>query len=116
MADLVDQQQIGAGIVAQPAAQRRITFQVARSPSNCPALVNSTVRPWISASWPRLHASIGLPTPLGPTSTTLVASSFEWPREDAGAQALTREQFDWLVSGLPWQRLSAPRQHAITVV
>ena len=27
----------------------------------------------------------------------------------AGALALTREQFDWLVAGLPWQRLSAPQ-------
>ena len=27
-----------------------------------------------------------------------------------------REQFDGLVAGLPWQRLSAPRAHAITVV
>ena len=46
----------------------------------------------------------------------LQSGSFEWPREDAGAQVLTREQFDWLVAGLPWQRMSAPRSHAITVV
>jgi hypothetical protein len=29
---------------------------------------------------------------------------------------LTREQFDWLVAGLPWQRMSAPQRHAITAV
>ena len=46
----------------------------------------------------------------------LQSGSFEWPREDAGSLALTREQFDWLVAGLPWQRMSAPRAHAITVV
>ena len=46
----------------------------------------------------------------------LQSGSFEWPREDAGAQVLTREQFDGLVAGLPWQRMSAPRAHAITVV
>jgi hypothetical protein len=26
---------------------------------------------------------------------------------------LSREQFDWLVAGLPWQRLSAPQLLAI---
>jgi transposase len=46
----------------------------------------------------------------------LQSGSFEWPREDCGALALTREQFDWLVAGLPWQRLSAPPVHSITVV
>ena len=46
----------------------------------------------------------------------LQSGSLEWPREDAGAQVLTREQFDWLVAGLPWQRMSAPRALAITVV
>jgi transposase len=39
---------------------------------------------------------------------------FAWPRDEAGALELTREQFDWLVAGLPWQRLSAPRPQAIT--
>jgi transposase len=29
---------------------------------------------------------------------------------------LTREQFDWLVAGLPWQRLAAPQPKAITQV
>jgi transposase len=46
----------------------------------------------------------------------LQSGSFEWPREDTGSQVLTREQFDWLVAGLPWQRMSAPRSQAITVV
>ena len=46
----------------------------------------------------------------------LQAGSFEWPRQDTGSLSLTHEQFDWLVAGLPWQRLSAPRAHAITVV
>jgi len=46
----------------------------------------------------------------------LQAGSFAWPREDAGALNLTREQFDWLVAGLPWQRLGAPQPQSITVV
>jgi transposase len=46
----------------------------------------------------------------------LQLGSFEWPREDTGALTLTREQFDWLVAGLPWQRLSAPRPQSITMV
>ncbi|WAL85469.1 IS66 family insertion sequence element accessory protein TnpB (plasmid) [Pandoraea sp. XJJ-1] len=35
----------------------------------------------------------------------LQAGSFAWPRQDTGSLQLTREQFDWLVAGLPWQRL-----------
>ena len=46
----------------------------------------------------------------------LQSGSFEWPREDTGSLTLTGEQFVWLVAGLPWQRMSAPRSHAITVV
>ena len=46
----------------------------------------------------------------------LQSGSFAWPREDSGALTLTREQFDWLVAGLPWQRLSAPQAQSITVV
>ena len=46
----------------------------------------------------------------------LQAGSFTWPREDAGQVQLSREQFDWLVAGLPWQRLSAPQPHAITTL
>ena len=47
----------------------------------------------------------------------LQAGSFDWPRErSSGAMVLTREQFDWLVVGLPWQRLSAVQAPSITVV
>ena len=46
----------------------------------------------------------------------LQAGSVAWPREDAGSLSLTREQFDWLVAGLPWQRLGVPRPQSITVV
>ena len=46
----------------------------------------------------------------------LQAGSFAWPREDAGSMSLSREQFDWLVAGLPWQRLSAPPPQPITAV
>ena len=46
----------------------------------------------------------------------LQAGSFAWPREDSGAISLTREQFDWLVAGLPWQCLGAPQPQSITVV
>ena len=50
----------------------------------------------------------------------LQEGGFAWPREQtSGAQALTREQFDWLVAGLPWQRLSnmsAREAASITVV
>ena len=46
----------------------------------------------------------------------LQAGSFEWPRQDAGQVQLSREQFDWLAAGLPWQRLSAAPPHAITAV
>jgi len=46
----------------------------------------------------------------------LQAGSFSWPRQDCGSLNLTREQFDWLVAGLPWQRLGAPQPQAITVV
>ena len=46
----------------------------------------------------------------------LQAGSFVWPREHQGSLELTREQFDWLVAGLPWQRLSAPQPRAITAI
>jgi len=46
----------------------------------------------------------------------LQAGSFAWPCERSGALDLTREQFDWLVAGLPWQRLSAQPPQAITLV
>ena len=47
----------------------------------------------------------------------LQEGSFAWPRDVAsGSMALTREQFDWLVAGLAWQRMSAPSLPSITVV
>ena len=46
----------------------------------------------------------------------LQSGSFAWPHERSGALDLTREQFDWLVAGLPWQRLSASQPPAITLV
>jgi len=48
----------------------------------------------------------------------LQAGGFAWPREGGGSASvtLTREQFDWLVAGLPWQRLSAAPAQPITVV
>jgi transposase len=48
----------------------------------------------------------------------LQAGSFAWPREASGSGSmnLTREQFDWLVAGLPWQRLGAREPQSITVV
>ncbi len=47
----------------------------------------------------------------------LQEGSFAWPRDaSSGVQGLTREQFDWLVAGLPWQRMSALQAPSITVV
>ena len=46
----------------------------------------------------------------------LQAGSFAWPRERSGSISLTREQFDWLVAGLPWQRLGVSHSPAITLV
>jgi transposase len=50
----------------------------------------------------------------------LQAGSFAWPREGpdtaTGSLELTREQFDWLVAGLPWQRLGAREPQPITVI
>ena len=46
----------------------------------------------------------------------LQAGSFTWPSEESGALELTREQFDWLVAGLPWQQMSVVRPRSITVV
>lgn len=44
----------------------------------------------------------------------LQAGSFARPREGCGQLSLTREQFDWLVAGLPRQRVGGPQ--AITGV
>ncbi len=46
----------------------------------------------------------------------LQAGSFAWPCEELGSLELTREQFDWLVAGLPWQRLGAREPQSITAV
>ena len=46
----------------------------------------------------------------------LQAGSFAWPGETGGSMTLTREQLDWLVAGLPWQRLSTSAAHPITVI
>ena len=46
----------------------------------------------------------------------LQAGSFVWPREASGTLNLTPEQFDWLVAGLPWQRLGALQPLSITTV
>lgn len=46
----------------------------------------------------------------------LQEGSFAWPRETTGSVALTREQFDWLVQGLPWQRVARSPPSAITAI
>ena len=47
----------------------------------------------------------------------LQSGSFTWPRDaSSGTMSLTHEQFEWLVAGLPWQRMSAPRAACITAV
>ena len=61
--------------------------------------------------------------PCGPTrparmwlcTRRLQAGSFAWPSDAAGQVTLTTAQFDWLVAGLPWQRLSASAK-PITVI
>lgn len=35
----------------------------------------------------------------------LQAGGFAWPQHGAQVQAISREQLDWLVAGLPWQRV-----------
>lgn len=46
----------------------------------------------------------------------LQSGGFAWPREAGAAIALTHEQLDWLVRGLPWQRLAQAPPKAITVI
>ncbi len=46
----------------------------------------------------------------------LQSGSFAWPQDDTGTMTLTPEQFGWLVSGLPWQRLSAVHPACITAI
>ena len=46
----------------------------------------------------------------------LQAGGFAWPVDAAGSRTLTPEQFDWLVAGLPWQRLRTCAPRPITVI
>ena len=46
----------------------------------------------------------------------LQAGSFAWPGDTAGSMTLTAEQFEWLVAGLPWQRLTRSAPQPITVI
>jgi len=46
----------------------------------------------------------------------LQAGGFAWPVDAAGSMTLTSAQFDWLVAGLPWQRLSMLPPKPITVI
>lgn len=46
----------------------------------------------------------------------LQAASFAWPREGTGTLELTREQLEWLVMGLPWQRIARAQPSPITVI
>jgi len=49
-------------------------------------------------------------------SRRLQAGGFAWPGDATGSMTLTAEQFEWLVAGLPWQRLSTCAPRPITVV
>lgn len=46
----------------------------------------------------------------------LQAGAFAWPGEAGGSMTLTSAQFEWLVAGLPWQRLSTSAPQPITVI
>lgn len=46
----------------------------------------------------------------------LQAGSFAWPGEAGGSMTLTSDQFDWLVAGLPWQRLSTSPPQPIMAI
>ena len=52
----------------------------------------------------------------------LQSGGFDWPEQAHSpgtapqSATLTREQFDWLVAGLPWQRMSAAAAPAITTI
>ena len=37
----------------------------------------------------------------------LQEGSFAWPKDGCAAVALSMRQWDWLVAGLPWQRMAA---------
>ncbi|EHN6185150.1 hypothetical protein AAYR83_003715 [Salmonella enterica] len=36
----------------------------------------------------------------------LFTSGFAWPRDGDSAWSLTQEPFDWLVSGIDWQKMT----------
>lgn len=47
----------------------------------------------------------------------LQEGSFAWPRDEAAAVRLSAQQWDWLVAGLPWQRMqAAARAEPIRVI
>lgn len=45
----------------------------------------------------------------------LQSGGFAWPQQAGQVQAISREQLDWLVAGLPWQRAGVVAK-AITMV
>ena len=46
----------------------------------------------------------------------LQAGGFAWPTQAGGSMTLSAAQFDWLVAGLPWQRLSTSPAQPITAI
>ena len=46
----------------------------------------------------------------------LQGGGFEWPADAAGARSIAAQQFEWLVAGLPWQKLGGAPAQPITVV
>ena len=46
----------------------------------------------------------------------LQSGGFAWPHEAGEPVTLTCEQFEWLVDGLPWQRLATAPLRPITVI
>lgn len=47
----------------------------------------------------------------------LQEGGFAWPRDEAAAVRISAQQWDWLVAGLPWQRMqAAARAEPIRVI
>ena len=47
----------------------------------------------------------------------LQQGGFAWPQDEGAAVRLSAQQWDWLVAGLPWQRMTAAAQaQAIRVI
>lgn len=47
----------------------------------------------------------------------LQEGSFAWPQDETATVRLNAQQWDWLVAGLPWQRMTAAAQaEAIRVI